>query len=122
LGLHRAEVILLADTTNEFNFGQITGTFTFEMSDSSWLETPETAPYEFGTYQSTVYYDEEAATLTLNLTDMVYNWIRYPGTNRGFMIRTSAPLADISRTVFYGIDAPDSLRPTLSIIYLENNP
>lgn len=122
LGVHRAEVILYADTTHEFNFGQITGTFTFEMSDSSWLETPETAPYEFGSFQSPVYYDEENASLTLNLTDMVYNWIRYPGTNRGFMIRTSAPLTDISRTVFYGIDAPDSLRPKLSIIYLENSP
>lgn len=122
LGVHRAQVTLHADTTSEFNFGQITGTFTFEMSDLSWQEDPLTAPYEFGTFQSPVFYDEETATLTLNLTDMVYDWIRYPGTNQGFVIRTSAPLADIARTVFYGIDAPDSLRPRMSIIYLENSP
>jgi hypothetical protein len=122
VGIHRAQVILHADTTNEFNFDVIEGVFTFEMSDSSWLEDPATAPYQFGSFQSPTYFEEETATLTVTLTDEVYNWIRYPGTNRGFMIRTSAPLADISRTVFYGIDAPEELRPRMNIIYLENSP
>ncbi|TKJ40615.1 hypothetical protein CEE37_06525 [candidate division LCP-89 bacterium B3_LCP] len=122
VGVHRAEVVLHADTTNQFQLGQITGTYNFEMSDTTWITAPETAPYELGTYQSPSYYDEETAILTLNITDIVYNWIRYPGTNNGFMIRTSAPLEDISRTAFFGTNAADSLQPHLSIIYLDNTP
>ncbi len=122
-GVHRAEVVFHADIGNTSELGQITGTYHFAMEDSSWMEDPESAGYLSGTYQSPVYYDSETATLTLELTDMVYNWIRYPESNYGFLVRPSAEYFDLSRTVFYGVKADSLLlRPQMRIVYIENVP
>lgn len=122
VGVHRAEVVLHADTSSSFNLGQISGAHPVGMQDTSWISSPETALTEFGISPIVSVYDEENAKLTLNLTEAAYNWIRYPDSNHGFMIMSSNEYFDISRTVFYGVSAPDSLRPRLRIVYLENEP
>lgn len=121
VGIHSAEVILHADTTSEYNIDVINGAFTLGMVDTTWKQDPANAPIGFGVSVVLGYYDREEATLTLNLNDMVYDWIRNPGTNQGFMIKSFDEYLNISRTVFYGINAPDSLRPQLRIIYVEND-
>ncbi len=121
VGIHSAEVILHADTTSEYNIDVINGAFTLGMVDTTWKQDPANAPIGFGVSVVLGYYDREEATLTLNLNDMVYDWIRNPGTNQGFMIKSFDEYLNISRTVFYGINAPDSLRPRLRIIYVEND-
>ena len=118
VAVQRAEVVLHADTTNALNYGQIASAFFLEMQDSTWLDHPDSALTEPGLAYPVVF-NADAGTLTLNLTDAVYNWIRNPGTNQGMMIKSSAEYYDLSRTVFYGPSAPDSLRPYLRIVYLE---
>lgn len=122
VGIHRAEVVLHADTTSELNMDKINGSFHLEMVDSSWMQDPANALINFGITPSLAVYNEEQATLTLNMNNMVYNWIRYPGTNQGFLIKSFDEYLNVCRTVFYGINAPDSLKPRLHIVYLENGP
>ena len=121
IGVHRAEFVLHADTTHELNLGQIEAVFHQEMQDLSWQEDPANAPIKFVTPIFGVY-DEEEATLSIVLNQMVFGWINDPASNHGFMIKSASELVDINRTVFYGIDAPDSLRPCLRLVYIENAP
>jgi hypothetical protein len=122
IGIHRAEVTLHADTSHPANIDQINGGFSLRMADTTWISDPENAPLEFGDVPAITLYDPETAELTLKLNNIVYDWIRYPGTNQGFMIKSLEELLDLSRTVFYGIDAPDSLKPKLRIVYIEGEP
>jgi hypothetical protein len=119
IGIHRAEVILHADTSHPANIDHINGGFSLRMADTSWISDPENAPIAFGDVVSITLYDEETATLTLKLNNFVYDWIRYPDTNQGFMFKSIEELADLARTVFYGVDAPDSLKPRMRIVYVE---
>ncbi len=119
IGIHRAEIILHADTTHPCNNERINGSFHLRMEDTTWISDPAMAPIAFGDVPVLSVYDEESATLKIKLNDLVYDWIEYPGTNQGFMIKSFDEYLNLSRTVFYGIEAPDSLRPRLSIIYLE---
>lgn len=120
VAIQRAEINLHADTANTTaNFDHITSAFPIAMADTSWIVDPLNAE----TIPSTVIYatyNVTAATLTVNLTDLVYSWIRYPGTNHGIMVRAFSEYYNIARTAFYGLSEPDStLRPRLRIVYLE---
>ncbi|MCX6641562.1 MAG: DNRLRE domain-containing protein [bacterium] len=120
--IQRAEVILHADTTSSANLGAIAGAFTLAMADTSWLINPATASIKFGSVPIVGALNSDAATLTINMTSLVYGWISNPGTNFGFLVQSSSEFYDISRTVFYGIEAADSLKPKMRIVYLENQP
>ncbi|MFH1861505.1 MAG: DNRLRE domain-containing protein [bacterium] len=123
IGVHRAEVVLHADTSSVFNVGEITKAYAVAMQDTSWLQNPKTAPLASGMFSSpSGYYDSNAATLTLNLTQMVTDWIAKPETNNGFLIISVNEYSNLTRTVFFGVSAADSLRPRLRIIYLEGEP
>ncbi|MBU0517607.1 DNRLRE domain-containing protein [bacterium] len=119
IGIHRAEVTLHADKENPLNIGKINGSFHLRMQDTTWFDTPETAPIAFGDVPVLSIYDEETGLLTMKINTFVYDWISAPDTNFGFMIKSFDEFLDISRTVFYGLNAPDSLRPEMRIIYIE---
>ncbi len=119
IAVHRAEILLHADTSSQFNIDKVNGCFYFSMEDTTWMLDPVDAPIAFGNVPVLSLYDEETATMTVKLNDLAYEWIRYPGTNQGVMIRSFDEYLDLSRTVFYGINAPDSLKPKLRIVYLE---
>lgn len=122
VGIQRAEVTLHADTSNPLNIGKINGSFHLRMEDTTWFTDPAEAPIAFGDVPVLSVYDEATATLTMKLTDFVYDWVTDPASNFGFMIKSFDEYLDVSRTVFYGIDAPDSLKPKMKIIYLVGGP
>ncbi len=122
VAIQRAEVTLHADTSHPANIGKIDGSFHLRMADTTWMSDPAEAPIAFGDVPVLSVYDEETATLTMKLTDFVYDWVEDPSGNHGFMIKSYNEYLDISRTVFYGLDAPDSLRPKMKIIYLIGGP
>jgi hypothetical protein len=120
--VQRAEVILHADTLNSARLGNISGGFTLAMEDTSWFTDPANATILFGGTPIVGSYSTTTAKLTINMTTLVRDWIANPGTNKGFLVKSANEYYDLSRTVFYGFGAPDSLRPTLHIVYLENQP
>jgi hypothetical protein len=122
VGIQRAEVTLHADTSHPANIGKIDGSFHLRMEDTTWISNPEEAPIAFGDVPVLSVYDEETATLTMKLTDFVYDWVEDPSSNHGFVIKSYNEYLDLSRTVFYGIDAPDSLKPKMKILYLIGGP
>jgi hypothetical protein len=121
IAVQRAEIVLHADTLNAANLGRISSAFYLAMADTSWIEDPENATAQ-ATSPVIASYNSTAARLTLNLTGMAYDWIRNPGTNYGVMIKSTNEFYDLSRTVFYGANAPDSLRPCLRLVYLVGGP
>ncbi len=120
IAVQRAELVLRADTTlSSLNYDAITGAYPQAMEDSTWLTDPVNADPIPSSLTLSVY-NAATATLTINLTSMVYDWIRYPGTHRGLMVRSSTEYYNIARQAFYGVNAPDStLQPRLRIVYLE---
>ncbi len=121
VAVQRAEIVLHADTTNAANLGKISSAFYLAMVDTSWIGDPENASTQ-ATSPVIASYNSTSARLTLNLTNIAYDWIRNPGTNHGVMIKSTNEFYDLSRTVFYGTSAPDSLRPYLRLVYLVGGP
>jgi len=121
-GLHRAELVLHADTTHPLKFDQITSAFYLTMEDTSWLVDPAAAPIAPNNFPVFAPYDAENGVLTLTMTAQVADWIAEPETNLGFLVRSSNENHNISRAVFYGTEADSSLRPYLRVVYLENEP
>jgi len=119
VGIHRAEVILHADMEDPQNIGAIDGAFHLRLGDTTWFESPENAALTFGDVPILSVYDDEDGLLTMNVTSFVYDWITEPESNFGFMVKSYDEYLNIARTVFYGIDAPDSLKPKLRILYVE---
>jgi len=116
--VQRAEIILHADTTHPLNYDGITSGFYLQMQDSSWMTNPDEALTQSGSPILAIY-DSESAKLVLNITSTVYDWITHSEINYGVMIKSANEYYDLSRTVFYGSGAPDSLRPQLRVVYLQ---
>jgi len=116
--VQRAEIILHADTTNSLNYDNFTSAFYLQMQDSSWMTNPDEALTQAGSPVLAVY-DSESGKLTLNITTTGYAWITHSQINYGVMIKSANEYYDLSRAVFYGSGAPDSLRPQLRIVYLQ---
>lgn len=121
VAVQRAEIVLHADTVNSANLGRISSAFYLAMADTSWIEDPENASTQ-ATSPVISNYNSTTARLTLNLNEIAYDWIRNPGTNQGVMVKSTNEFYDLSRTVFYGTEAPDSLRPCLRLVYLVGRP
>jgi hypothetical protein len=119
IAVQRAEIILHTITDSPYNLDKISGGYAMGLEDSTWIQYPDSAAILSG-YPSVTAYDSTSSRLVINVTDLAYDWIRYPGTNQGILISCTDEGTTLCRTAFYGLNAPDSLRPRLRLVYLEN--
>lgn len=120
MAIQRAELVLHADTGNPLNFARITGAYGLPMADSTWLQNPAQAGTLPVSLPGVSPYDSSKASLTLNVTGLVNDWVIHPGTHHGLMVHSANEYYNVARMVFWGDNAPaDSLKPILRIVYVQ---
>jgi hypothetical protein len=120
MAVQRAELILRSDTANALAFDHVNGAYGLPMADTTWLQNPAdgaTLPVSLPTVSP---YVTTTGILSLNVTNLVNDWVIHPGTHHGLMVHSANEYFSVARLPFWGWNAPaDSLKPVLRIVYVQ---
>ena len=81
VAVQRAELIIHYDSTSTLNFDQVSGAYGIPMADTTWLQTPATAPTLAVSLPGLSPYDPATGTLAVNVTLLVNDWIQHRGNS-----------------------------------------
>ncbi len=114
VSIHKAELTMHLNPDHPLNFRSVPSGLRQRLESLTWRDDPQNPDVAGAASQAVLL---GSASFTISLSFYVRDWVNDPNTNYGFLIRSDNQGWDLAREVFYSRAAPDSLRPSLYIVY-----